>query len=78
VDVSQAKHIGLIRSVFQNKPVDLWYDCDLEELEIRLGLRKERSTPKPVNQFGVPLGGWDDVSELSTVDRKIGRNDPCR
>ncbi|WP_295421083.1 SEC-C metal-binding domain-containing protein [Sulfurovum sp.] len=77
VDVSQAKHIGLIRSVFQNKPVDLWYDCDLEELEIRLGLRKERSTPRPVNQFGVPLGGWEDVSEPSTVDRKIGRNDPC-
>ena len=78
VDVSQAKHIDLIRNVFRSKPVDLWYDCDLEELEIRLGLRKERSTPRPVNRFGVPLGGWEsEVTEPSVAVEKVGRNDPC-
>ena len=78
VDVTDAKHIGLIRKVFKTKSVDLWYDCDLEELEIRLGLRSQRSTPPPVNQFGVPLGGWDDeVMQPYISKEKVGRNDPC-
>lgn len=78
VDITEVKHIGLIRKVFASKPVDLWCDGDLEELEIRLGLRSQRSTPLPRNEFGVPLGGWDDEEIQPYIsDEKVGRNDPC-
>ena len=78
VDITEAKHIGLIRKVFRNKPVDPWCDSDLEELEIRLGLRSKRSVPPPINEFGVPLGGWgNDVQEESVAHVKVGRNEPC-
>ena len=78
VDVSQAKHIDLIRKVFASKPVDLMYDSDLEELEIRLGLRTHRSTPPPINYLGIPLGGWgNQLSEEAVQHEKVGRNDPC-
>jgi len=31
-----------------------------------------------MNQFGVPLGGWDDEEIQPYVpDEKVGRNDPC-
>jgi hypothetical protein len=76
VDITQAKHIGLIRKVFKYKPVDLWYDSDLEDLEIKLGLRKKRETPPPINRFGIPLGGWDDGDDDEYI-QKVGRNEPC-
>ncbi|HFS85498.1 MAG TPA: hypothetical protein ENK72_02650 [Epsilonproteobacteria bacterium] len=77
VDLSGAKYIELIRRVFREKPVDPWYDGDLEEIEMRLGLRSKRSTPPPTNPFGVPLGGWDDEVKPIVVAEKAGRNDPC-
>jgi len=39
------KHIDIIRDCFADHLVDLSMDGDLEELEVRLGLRKERTTP---------------------------------
>ena len=75
VDITQAKHIGLIRKVFKHKPVDPWHDGDLEDLEIKLGLRKKRETPPPINRFGIPLGGWDDDGDEYIP--KVGRNEPC-
>ena len=40
VDVSQAKHIDLIRNVFRSKPVDLWYNCDLEMISRTMPMRR--------------------------------------
>ena len=79
VDLSGAKHIELIRMAFKTKPVDPWYDGDLEEIELRLGLIKKRKTPKPRNILGIPLDGYedDDIFQLYTDQKKVGRNDPC-
>ena len=79
IDVSGASHIALIRKVYKTKPVDVWYDGDLEEVEMRLGLRTKRDTPKPQNMFGVPFGGFDEdeILQPQIAEEKIGRNDPC-
>ena len=79
IDVSGAAHIDLIRQVFKTKPVDVWYDGDLEEIEMRLGLRTKRDTPKPKNMFGMPFGGFDkdEMTQPQIFEKKIGRNDPC-
>ncbi len=78
VDLSDDTHIELIREVFKTKPVDVWYDGDLEEIEMRLGLRTKRDTPKPRNIFDVPFGGFEDeILSPQIATPKIGRNDPC-
>ncbi len=93
IEISGAKHIDLIREAFKTKPVDVWYDGDIEDVEIRLGLRSKRTTSKPTNIFDVPLGGFDededmfeslaneldylDFFEPYIADPKIGRNEPC-
>jgi len=79
IDLSGAKHIDLIREVFEKKPVDSFYDGDLEDIEIRLGLREKRSKPKEKNFFQKLL----EVEEIYepnvpiVSEPKIGRNDPC-
>ncbi|WP_292661926.1 hypothetical protein [Nitratifractor sp.] len=77
-DLTGAKHIELIRGVFRTKPVDLWYAGDLEELEIRVGLREKRDSPVPTNALGVPLGGFGhERQEPYVAPAKVGRNDLC-
>lgn len=70
IDISKAQHIELIRKVFATKPVDIFYDGDLEDIEIRLGLREKRAT-KRKKMFDF----MDLVEEDNT--EKIGRNEPC-
>ncbi len=78
VDITEAKHIDLIRKVFNEKPVDLWVDCDLEDLEIRLGLREKRSTPRLRDDFVLQFDEWNRVAtEFRAVSKKVGSNDPC-
>jgi hypothetical protein len=86
IDISGDIHIELIREVFSTKPVDVYYDGDLEDVEIRVGLRKHRDTPKP-NLFN--FGDIEDeedfffdiINDKSRSpfirEEKIGRNDPC-
>jgi len=81
IDISSDKYIELIQEVFENKPVDVYYDGDLEDIEIRLGLRDKRDTPKP-NMFDF-FSFDDDFEDFEynepyiKIEPKIGRNDPC-
>ena len=83
----------LIEQAFRDECVDFEMAGDWEEVQIELGLRTERTTPRPrfVNLPNFDLDfeemdneEWgedtDDVSESSTYVRespKIGRNEPC-
>ena len=83
IDLSGAKHIDLIREVFEKKPVDIFYDGDLEDIEIKLGLREKRSKPREKNflQKMVEKYELEDKFEallpINNTQPKIGRNDPC-
>jgi len=80
IDFTQDKHIELIRDTFANKKVDLMWRGDLEDIEIELGLRQERTTPRPQHSFANFLED-ENKQKLNVVpvrtEPKIGRNDPC-
>ena len=81
LDVCDArKHIELIRKVFVTKPVDVFFDGDLEDIEIKLGFRKERTT-KMVNILDFFMQNEyedeDEFEDLSKNEKKVGRNEPC-
>ena len=81
LDVCDAReHIELIRKVFATKPVDIFYDGDLEDIEIKLGFRKKRTT-KRVNMFDFFTQNEDEdefeFEDLSKNEKKVGRNEPC-
>ena len=82
IDLSGAKHIDFIREVFDKKPVNIFYDGDLEDIEMRLGLREKRSKPRERHflQKMVEKYEMEDKYEPLLpieVEPKIGRNDPC-
>ena len=73
-------HLPLIKQAFDNGQVDLSIAGDIEDVEIELGLREERSTPRSW-LFGegeeFPLMFESDGSNQELQKPKIGRNDPC-
>jgi hypothetical protein len=75
-DSSGAQNIDAIRRIFKTRDVDCALMGDLEDIEIRLGLRKERETPQR-NYFLDSM--FNDFNQHSSVksEPKIGRNDPC-
>jgi len=77
IDLSGAKHIDLIRKVFDTKPVDIYYDGDLEDVEIKLGLREKRSKPREKNIFQKILEMEELMQPIISTEPKIKRNDPC-
>ncbi|CAA6816345.1 MAG: Unknown protein [uncultured Sulfurovum sp.] len=80
IDISGAKHIDLIRDVFEKKPVDIFYDGDLEDIEIKLGLREKRSKPREKNFLQKMVEQYeleDKLMPLISNKEKTGRNDPC-
>ena len=83
IDLSGAKHIELIREVFKTKPVDIFYDGDLEDIEIRLGLREKRSKPREKNFLQKIVEKYEleesfqPLLSIPNSEPKIGRNDPC-
>ena len=80
IDISEAKHIELIREVFEKKPVDIFYDGDLEDIEMKLGLREKRSKPREKNFLQKMVEQYeleDKLMPIVTNQEKIGRNDPC-
>ena len=72
LDLKAAEAIEDIRSLFASNCVDITCAGDLEEVEIELGFRRERTTPKPdyakLYAFGPPdtpeKPDGDDVLEL--------------
>lgn len=90
IDLKAVEAIDEIRSVFEKEYVDITIPGDLEDVEIALGLRDKRETPKPY--YGHPgmrdLRHLLDTEDLDVFDAqksetfvrdatKIGRNDPC-
>lgn len=79
MDLSAVESIDIIRQAFQKNRVTISIPGDLEDVEINLGLRMHRETPRP--DYGMEFGDFDDEEEYEpTIIRqepKIGRNDPC-
>lgn len=84
LELKAVEHIEFIRQAYQADVVDWAFCGDIEEVEIELGLRTERSTPRPNfmqhhlderhiidNQFNAINGTF------VRTEPKIGRNDPC-
>lgn len=63
-----------IRQAFQNGQVDTSIPGDLEEVEICLGVREKRSTPRP--RYGFPFF-QERLQPLVNPMRGVGRNDLC-
>jgi hypothetical protein len=84
LDLRAVEAIDAIRDAFQRNAVDISIAGDLEDVEIDLGLREQRATPKP-NYLGLPSDAvsWlqpDRVPLGSSGLQKrheVGRNDPC-
>ena len=80
VEFSKDKYIELIRETFKTKEVDIMFAGDLEDIEIKLGLRKKRSKPREKNfleKMVEEYGLEDKIKSLISTEPKIGRNDPC-
>lgn len=78
IDITGDKHIELIRHTFATKEVDSMWCGDLEDMEIRAGVREKRESPFP--------GYWVKDEEPDIIVKpqqqinnkpKVGRNDPC-
>ncbi len=85
LDLEAAELIEEIRAMFEQDCVDIGIAGDLEEVEIGLGLRTERTTPRP--HYGRLAGLVDEIESMSSMghnsgtfireEEKVGRNDPC-
>jgi hypothetical protein len=89
LDLKAVESIDAIREAFRVDAVDISIAGDLEDVEIALGLRKHRSTPRPYYPFAskqlpsaveaFETGFADFPSEIDNWPRpvKVGRNAPC-
>ena len=75
-----ASKIDVIKKAFNDDIIELFIAGDLEDVEMSLGLRKKRDTPKRkyfLERFGRLLGDLDNGESDASCARKIGRNDKC-
>jgi hypothetical protein len=81
IDLHATETIELIREAFAADRVDLIVAGDIEDVEIEMGLRTQRSTPPAdPNPFGTLLGLDDREFGHNFPERrsrKVGRNEPC-
>ncbi len=82
VDNKLTEYHELIKECYARDAIDLMYMGDLEDVEIKMGLREERETDKEPTMLQKLLNTVvDDLDEqASAVIRespKVGRNDPC-
>ncbi|WP_200388657.1 HEAT repeat domain-containing protein [Thiocapsa imhoffii] len=73
LDLEARSSIDTLRRLYRSGNVDLFACGDIEDVEIELGLRTQRITPRPdltqLYDFPQPT--------LRKPDKKVGRNDPC-
>lgn len=89
IELRATELIEDIRHLFSLECVDLFCVGDLEDVEIALGFRSERATPRPNLFFGktitpdldddwdAPYDAFAPQQPLVRLAPKIGRNDPC-
>jgi hypothetical protein len=72
ITLEARESISTLRRLYGSGNVDLFACGDIEDVEIELGLRTQRSTPPPdfAQLYGV-------TKEDGVRRQKIGRNDPC-
>lgn len=84
LDLTAVETIDAIRDAFRRGSVDISIAGDLEDVEIALGLRDHRATPRP--HYVTLPGDWPRLPKEDRVQRgidvlpkrqKVGRNDPC-
>lgn len=75
IDLAATETIDTIRAAFARDAVELSIAGDLEDVEIALGLRVTRDTPKPNYHADYYPPPPDDPPKLRSP--KIGRNEPC-
>lgn len=84
IDLAAIEAIDVIRDAFRRKSVDISIAGDEEDVEIALGLRARRTTPKP--RYAILPEGWSPGADTNHIPRnvhvsprrgKVGRNDPC-
>ncbi|MEI6707315.1 MAG: DUF1186 domain-containing protein [Methylococcales bacterium] len=89
IDLNAKESIETIRAAFQRGCVDISMAGDIEDVEIEMGFRQHRATPKP-NYFGFSGIDFEQLRDdilltnskakiISQPERsiKVGRNDPC-
>jgi hypothetical protein len=90
IDLKAVEAIEAIREAFARDAVEPFMSGDLEDVEIALGLRAERSTRRPhyARDYHARMAGWQDLisaggDDVGTVlvpvrtAPKIGRNEAC-
>jgi preprotein translocase subunit SecA len=69
--------IDVIRKAFNTGIVDITVAGDLEDVEIKLGLRTRRETPQP-NYSNFDFEDLaSNIDSVKAKKKKIGRNAPC-
>lgn len=77
IDLGAAEDIELIRRAYRAGAVDNMLCGDIEEVEIELGLRTERDTPRgPVERLQ-EIRDRERTVRRDPIRTKLGRNDPC-
>ena len=70
LDLRAVEALSTIEVAYQRDCVDLQICGDFEDVEISLGVKEKRTTPKPnFLRFELPAG--------QVTKKKIGRNEPC-
>jgi hypothetical protein len=85
LDLAAVEAIDAIRDAFARGAIESSIPGDLEDVEIALGLRTKRATPRP--HYGLQAAGLGALASLPEDDRfghdvlprrqAVGRNDPC-
>lgn len=78
-DLRAVEALDLIRVVYAEKQAELMVAGDIQDVEIMMGVRDKRSSPRPrlsplLDMFG---GGDVPVDSIANPHRSVGRNDPC-
>jgi HEAT repeat protein len=82
IDLNAKESIETIRAAFQRGCVDISIAGDIEDVEIEMGLRQHRDTPKPdyhgkkFDEIRQALAAFSAKTKVEPP-KKIGRNDPC-
>ena len=83
VDLQATEMIAAIRDASARNAFDISIPGDLEDIEIALGLRTTRATPKP-HYVSALIGhpededeDWKPQAPFVREGPKVGRNDPC-
>ncbi len=79
IDINAKESIDIIRQAFLKNCVEIGIPGDIEDVEIALGLREKRDTPRPNYNLGLfDLEDKEDYeSKTVRLSPKIGRNDLC-